>query len=60
MEETFVILVKPKATDDDMTQKAVESFVKLLTAQKSTVEIVYQGKNEKVIIALRSILELAK
>lgn len=60
MEEAIVLVVKYKKSGGTITEKAVESFAKLLTAQNSTVEVVYRGSNQKVIATLKSMLELAK
>ncbi len=60
LEEAIVLVIKYKESNQHIMEKAVESFSKLLDADNSTVEVAYQGSNEKVIAALKSLLELAR
>ena len=60
MEEAIVLVIKYQKSNQALIGKAVESFSKLLSDEKNTLEVAYQGSNEKVISALKSVLELAR
>ena len=60
MEEAIVLVIKYEKSNQAIQEKAVESFSRLLGSEKSTVEVVYRGSNEKVIAALKSVLELTR
>ena len=60
MEEAIVLVIKYEKSNQAILEKAIESFSRLLADEKSTVKMVYQGSNLKVVTALKSILELTR
>jgi hypothetical protein len=60
LEKSIILIVKYDEASDDITQKAIQSFTKILATQNSSVDVAYCGSDNKIIATLKSMLDMAK